>query len=282
LRLCVKFIFFPALCINFELKLELISAMAAKHRLDKLLLASQLAPTRQKAQSLIIAGLVRVNGERVDKPGTLVAAESRLEITGDACPYVSRGGLKLAAGLDHFSIVPEGMVCADVGASTGGFTDCLLQRGATRVYAIDVGYGQLAWKLRQDPRVVVMERTNARKLQPGDIPEPLDLAVIDASFISLKLLVAPLLPFFRTQISILALIKPQFEAGKERVGKGGVIRDPDLHQQVTTEIVDFAAKLGLHSRGVIPSPLLGPKGNREFLIHLVGKHPAAGIVGPAR
>jgi 23S rRNA (cytidine1920-2'-O)/16S rRNA (cytidine1409-2'-O)-methyltransferase len=246
------------------------AAMNAKQRLDKLLLASQLVPTRQKAQSLIIAGLIRVNGERVDKPGTMVAADSRIEVAGDSCPYVSRGGLKLAAGLDYFGIDPEGLVCADVGASTGGFTDCLLQRGAARVYAIDVGYGQLAWKLRQDPRVVVMERTNARKLKPGDIPEPLDLAVIDASFISLKLLIIPLLPFFRAQVSILALIKPQFEAGRERVGKGGVIRDPALHQQITDEVVEFAVSLGLHSQGVIPSPILGPKGNREFLIHLVG------------
>jgi 23S rRNA (cytidine1920-2'-O)/16S rRNA (cytidine1409-2'-O)-methyltransferase len=243
--------------------------MTTKQRLDKLLLASQLAPTRQKAQSLIIAGLVRVNGERMDKPGTMVAVDSRLELAGDSCPYVSRGGLKLAAGLDYFGIDPEGLVCADVGASTGGFTDCLLQRGAARVYAIDVGYGQLAWKLRQDPRVVVMERTNARKLKPGDIPEPLDFVVIDASFISLKLLITPLLPFFRAQVSILALIKPQFEAGRERVGKGGVIRDPAIHQQITDEVVEFTASLGLHSRGVIPSPILGPKGNREFLIHLV-------------
>jgi 23S rRNA (cytidine1920-2'-O)/16S rRNA (cytidine1409-2'-O)-methyltransferase len=241
----------------------------SKHRLDLLLVARQLAPTRQKAQALIAAGLVRVDGERLDKAGTPVSIDSRIELTGNSCPYVSRGGLKLEAGLAAFGIEPAGWVCADVGASTGGFTDCLLQHGAARVYAIDVGYGQLAWTLRQDPRVVVMERTNARKLLPGDIPEPLDLAVIDASFISLKLLLPPLLPFFRERVSILALIKPQFEVGKGRVGKGGVIRDPDLHRQVTAEIVDFAAALSLESRGVVPSPVLGPKGNQEFLIHMV-------------
>lgn len=240
-----------------------------KDRLDKLLVGRQLAPTRQKAQALIGAGLVRVNGELVDKAGTLVPADSAIELTGDACPFVSRGGLKLEAGLAAFDIEPQGWICADVGASTGGFTDCLLQHGAARVYAIDVGYGQLAWRLRQDPRVVVMERTNARHLQPGDLPEPLDLAVVDASFISLKLLIPPLLPFFRERVSILALIKPQFEAGKGKVGKGGVVRDPDLHRQVTAEIVEFAASLSLESRGVVPSPILGPKGNKEFLIHLV-------------
>jgi 23S rRNA (cytidine1920-2'-O)/16S rRNA (cytidine1409-2'-O)-methyltransferase len=247
-----------------------LSAMATgKDRLDKLLVARQLAPTRQKAQALIGAGLVRVNGELLDKAGAQVALDAAIELAGTACPYVSRGGLKLEAGLAAFAIEPRGWICADVGASTGGFTDCLLQHGAARVYAIDVGYGQLAWPLRQDPRVVVMERTNARNLKPGDIPEPLDLAVIDAAFISLKLLLPPLLPLFRERISILALIKPQFEAGKGNVGKGGVIRDPDLHRQVTAEIVDFAASLALESRGVIPSPLFGPKGNKEFLIHLV-------------
>ena len=241
----------------------------SKHRLDKLLLIHHLATSRQRAQALIAAGLVRVNGERVQKASTLVAADSRIELEGDTCPYVSRGGLKLAAGLEHFGIEPAGWICADVGASTGGFTDCLLQHGARRVYAIDVGYGQLAWKLRQDPRVVVMERTNARKLPADAIPEPLDLAVIDASFISLTLLVPPLLPFFGDRVAILALIKPQFEVGKGQVGKGGVVRDPALHQQVLAEISAFARTLDLESRGIIPSPLLGPKGNKEFLIHLV-------------
>jgi 23S rRNA (cytidine1920-2'-O)/16S rRNA (cytidine1409-2'-O)-methyltransferase len=238
--------------------------------LDRLLVARQLAPTRQKAQALIGAGLVRVNGERLDKAGTMLAIDSRIELAGNTCPYVSRGGLKLEAGLAAFNIKPQGWISADVGASTGGYTDCLLQHGAARVYAIDVGYGQLAWSLRQDPRVVVMERTNARHLQPGDIPEPLDLAVIDASFISLKLLLPPLLVFFRDRVSILALIKPQFEVGKGRVGKGGVVRDPALHRQVTADIIEFAAALSLQERGVIPSPILGPKGNQEFLIHLVG------------
>jgi 23S rRNA (cytidine1920-2'-O)/16S rRNA (cytidine1409-2'-O)-methyltransferase len=245
--------------------------MSTKLRLDKILLARQLVPTRQKAQGLIIAGLVRVDGERQDKAGTMVAADSLIEITGDSCPFVSRGGLKLAAGLDFFDITPAGLVCADVGASTGGFTDCLLQRDATRVYAIDVGYGQLAWKLRQDPRVVVMERTNGRHLKPGDLPEPLGLAVIDASFISLKLLLPPLLPLFGPEISILALIKPQFEAGKGLVGKGGVIRDPELHQRITAEIVEFATSMGLQSQGITPSPIFGPKGNKEFLLHLTSR-----------
>ncbi len=193
----------------------------------------------------------------------------QIEIKGSDSPYVSRGGLKLEAGLDHFKIDPSGYVCADIGASTGGFTDCLLKRGARKVYAIDVGYGQLAWELRQDPRVVVMERTNARHLSPGDLDEPLDLAVIDAAFISLKLLLPPLLPLFAKQVAILALIKPQFEVGKGKVGKGGVVRDEALHQEVIEEILRFAQSLGLSSRGVIPSPILGPKGNKEFLVHLV-------------
>ncbi len=238
-----------------------------KVRLDKLLVSRDLAETRHKAQALIGAGQVLVNGLRVDKAGCMVDSAAALQVRGEE-PYVSRGGYKLAGGLDAFQLDPGGLVCADIGASTGGFTDCLLQRGAAKVYAIDVGYGQLAWKLRQDPRVVVMERTNARHLQPGDLPEPLDLAVIDASFISLRLLLPPLLPLFRENPHIVALIKPQFEVGRERLGKGGVVRDPELHQQVVTEIGSFALELGLEVLGVAESPIQGPKGNREFLIHL--------------
>jgi len=182
---------------------------------------------------------------------------------------VSRGGLKLAKGLEYFALDPSGLVCADIGASTGGFTDCLLQNGATKVFAIDVGYGQLAWPLRQDPRVVVMERTNARHLTPADLGEPIDLAVIDAAFISLRILLPPLLPLFRNQAAILALIKPQFEVGRDRIGKGGVVRDPALHEAVIAEILAFTRGLGLISRGVTDSPILGPKGNKEFLVHLV-------------
>ena len=239
-----------------------------KIRLDKLLLIKNLAATRQKAQALIAAGQVMVNRQLVDKAGTMVAENSSIKIK-ETCPYVSRGGYKLAAALEHFNINPAGYICLDVGASTGGFTDCLLQNGAAKVYAVDVGYGQLAWKLRQDSRVLVMERTNARYIQPGDLQDSLDLAVIDAAFISLKLLIPPLLSLFQKNISIIALIKPQFEVGKGKVGKGGVVRDPELHQEVIDDIIGFCADLGLQSKGVTPSPILGPKGNTEFLIYLV-------------
>jgi len=239
-----------------------------KLRLDKLLLLRNLAPTRQKAQALIVAGQVCVDDHLADKPGTQFPEDCRIEIKGNDCPYVSRGGLKLAGGLDHFGIDPTGLICGDIGASTGGFSDCLLQRGAARVYAIDVGYGQLAWKLRSDPRVVVMERTNARHLTSGDLPEPFDLAVIDASFISLEILLKPVMALVKPGGSILALIKPQFEVGKGLVGKGGVVRDPELHDAAIARIEAFSRSLKLSINGCCPSQLLGPKGNREFLIHL--------------
>jgi len=239
-----------------------------KIRLDKLLLEKNLTPTRQKAQALIGAGQVMVNSRLADKAGAMVDDSCIIEIK-ESCPFVSRGGYKLEAGLQFFDINPAGLVCLDVGASTGGFTDCLLQHGALKVYSVDVGYGQLAWELRQDPRIVVMERTNARYLTKENFAEPINLAVIDASFISLKLLIPPLLPFFRENISILALIKPQFEVGRGKVGKGGVVRDPALHQEVIDEIIDFCTTLELKSCGVTPSPILGPKGNKEFLVHLV-------------
>ncbi|NTV14717.1 MAG: TlyA family RNA methyltransferase [Desulfobulbaceae bacterium] len=238
-----------------------------KLRLDRLLQIRDLAPSRQRAQALIIAGQVYVNEQLADKAGTLFPEECRIEIKGNNCPYVSRGGLKLAGGLEHFAIDPTGQVCGDIGASTGGFSDCLLQHGAARVYAIDVGYGQLAWKLRSDSRVVVMERTNARHLTPVDLPELFDLAVIDASFISLEILLKPVMGLVRPGGGILALIKPQFEVGKGQVGKGGVVRDPELHLSAIARIEDFGGSLGLASHGHCPSNLLGPKGNREFLIY---------------
>jgi 23S rRNA (cytidine1920-2'-O)/16S rRNA (cytidine1409-2'-O)-methyltransferase len=242
-----------------------------KIRLDQLLLLQGLAPTLEKSRAIIAAGQVLVNDQPADKAGSLFADDSPIRLKGKICPYVSRGGLKLASGLDHFHIDPTGFICADIGASTGGFTDCLLQHGAAKVYAIDVGYGQLAWKLRQDQRVVVRERTNARNLQPGDFDAPLDLAVIDASFISLKTLLPPLLVFFPGGIRVLALIKPQFEIGKGKLGTGGVVRDSDLHEKVIEEIREFAGRLGLVPVGVCPSPILGPKGNREFLIYLISE-----------
>jgi 23S rRNA (cytidine1920-2'-O)/16S rRNA (cytidine1409-2'-O)-methyltransferase len=241
-----------------------------KIRLDKLLLRQGLTSSRHKAQALIVAGEVMVNDMVVDKAGTQFPVDSLIKIK-EKCRYVSRGGLKLEKGLSFFAIKPLGWVCADIGASTGGFTDCLLQNGAKKVYAVDVGYGQLAWKLRQDKRVVVMERTNARNLQPGDIDQSLDLAVIDAAFISLTMLIPPLLAFFADKVSILALIKPQFEVGKGKVGKGGVVKDSVLHREVIDKIINFADELGLTAQGVTTSPVLGPKGNKEFLIYLTGE-----------
>ncbi len=238
----------------------------AKERLDKLLVARGLAESREQAQRLIMAGLVLVGDRPATKPGHKIAIDAEIRVRSRP-QYVSRGGHKLVAALDAFDIDPTGLICADLGASTGGFTDALLQRGAARVYAIDVGYGQLHWRLRTDPRVVVMERINARYLE--SLPEPVHLVVIDASFISLRLL----LPAARRLLTpsggqIVALIKPQFEAGRERVGKGGVVRDPRVHRQVLQEIVTWAAAHDLGPRGIIPSPILGPKGNREFLIWL--------------
>ena len=243
-----------------------------KIRLDKLLLEKNMAPSRQKAQALIGAGQVLVNNKLADKAGALVEDSCAIEVK-ESCPYVSRGGYKLEAGLQFFDIKPQGLICLDVGASTGGFTDCLLQHGAQKVYSVDVGYGQLAWELRQDPRIVVMERTNARYLTLEDFAEPVDFAVIDAAFISLKLLIPPLLSLFIKNVSILALIKPQFEVGRGKVGKGGVVRDSALHQEVIDEIINFGATLGLENRGITPSPILGPKGNKEFLIHFVSPSP---------
>ena len=237
-----------------------------KIRLDVLLVESGLVESREQGQRLIQAGQVLVDGQMIDKPGHSVAADAALEVRGQPHPYVSRGGLKLEKALDHFAIPVAGRIALDVGASTGGFTDCLLQRGAARVYAVDVGYGQLAWSLRQDPRVVVMERTNIRYLE--SLPEPCDLGTIDVSFISLDLVLPAVVRLVKPGAGILPLIKPQFEAGKGQVGKGGVVRDPAIHRAVLERVLGRANACGLAVLGLIRSPLLGPAGNVEFLAHL--------------
>lgn len=215
-----------------------------------------------------MAGLVRVDGVLVDKPGRLLPISSEISLKNPFPPYVSRGGLKLEGALDHFRVDVADKVLLDVGASTGGFTDCLLKRGAARIIAVDVGYGQLHWKLRQDPRVRVLERTNIRNVQAGAFQEELDGAVIDVSFISLKLVIPPVSELVLKDAFILALIKPQFEVGKGQVGKGGVVRDPSLHQEVIHELSRFFKESGWEVNGVIASPLLGPKGNKEFFVYL--------------
>jgi len=242
--------------------------VAKKQRLDIMLVEKGLVKSRQRAQALIMAGKVRVNDQAVDKPGFFVLTDDALELKGEDFSYVSRGGLKLEAALNNFNLNVTGSVCMDVGASTGGFTDCLLQHGAERVYAVDVGYGQLAWKLRQDPRVVVIERTNVRHLPADAIPDLVDLVTIDVSFISLKIVVPAIVRFMKPAGYVLALIKPQFEVGKGQVGKGGVVRGQKLHQQVIANLSDFFTAIKLKSKSVYPSPLLGPKGNREFFILL--------------
>ncbi len=238
-----------------------------KERLDQLLVAQGLAPSRAKAQALILAGEVFRGEERLDKPGTLVdpAVALRLRTTGPT--YVSRGALKLIAGLDRFGIEPEGLLCLDIGASTGGFTEVLLERGAARVVALDVGHGQLDWRLRNDPRVVVMERTNARNLTADLLPGPPALLVCDASFIGLATVLPAALALAAPGARLVALIKPQFEAGRAAVGKGGVVRDPAVHEAVCAAVRDWLEiRAGWRVLGIEPSPILGPKGNREFLI----------------
>lgn len=241
------------------------SSAAKKQRLDLLLVERGLVESREQARRLIMAGEVLIDEEVRDKPGQTVATDVQLRIR-NTLPYVSRGGLKLAAALDEFQIKVQDKIAVDVGASTGGFTDCLLQRGSSRVYAIDVGYGQLAWKLRSDPRVIVMERTNIRHLTALPDGAQANLAVIDASFISLTLVLPPTLQLLTQDAEIIALIKPQFEAGKEQVGKGGVVRDGNVHRHVLEAVFQFAEQLGLAVNGIQPSPLLGPAGNVEFLI----------------
>lgn len=242
--------------------------MNKKIRLDKLLLERGLTHSRERARALILAGKVVVGEHAVDKAGTQVPCDAEVRLKGEDIPYVSRGGLKLAKGLEAFGIAVEGRVAIDVGASTGGFTDCLLQRGAAKVFAVDVGYGQLAWKLRQDTRVVNLERTNIRHLTPAVLDEQPDLAVIDASFISLDLVLPPTLNLLAGSAEVVALIKPQFEVGRGQVGKGGVVRDAGQHARVVEKIRSLAESLGCRVLGVTESPIRGPKGNREFLIHL--------------
>jgi 23S rRNA (cytidine1920-2'-O)/16S rRNA (cytidine1409-2'-O)-methyltransferase len=239
-----------------------------KHRLDLIIVEKGLIKSRQRARAMIMAGRVLVNDQPVDKPGFLISWEDRVEFKGDDNPYVSRGGLKLEAALQNLPLDVSGAVCIDVGASTGGFTDCLLQHGAARVYAVDVGYGQLAWEIRRNQRVIVIERTNVRYMPDDAIPEPVDLITIDVSFISLKIVVPAVIRFMKIEASILALIKPQFEVGKGQVGKGGVVKEPQKHQEVITELSDFFRTIRLLPQSVYASPLLGPKGNREFFILL--------------
>ena len=242
--------------------------MSNKTRLDVLLTEQGLQESRQKAQATIMSGLVFVNGQRVDKPGTAVPNTAAIEIRGNVLPYVSRGGLKLEKALRDFGVKPEGYVCSDSGASTGGFTDCLLQQGAKKVFAIDVGYGQLDWKIRSDPRVVVMERTNIRYVTPEQLGEPLDLSVVDVSFISLKIVLPAIKNLLKPTGQVLCLIKPQFEAGKEKVGKKGVVREPATHKEVLDGFVALADELGFRILGLTFSPVKGPEGNIEFLGHL--------------
>jgi 23S rRNA (cytidine1920-2'-O)/16S rRNA (cytidine1409-2'-O)-methyltransferase len=240
-------------------------ANATKLRLDQLLVERGLADSREKARALIIAGAVLIDGQRSDKPGRSVASDSQVSVTARP-PYVSRGGLKLAAALDHFSIEVAGKVCLDVGSSTGGFTDCLLQRGAARVWAIDVGHGQLDWRLRNDARVVVREGVNARYLAAENIPETFDLAVCDASFISATLLIPSIVPVLKKRGEMVVLVKPQFEAGKGEVGKGGIVRDPEQHRRACERVQACVEALGFRST-LIESPIKGAEGNREFLLY---------------
>ncbi|PLY06039.1 MAG: TlyA family rRNA (cytidine-2'-O)-methyltransferase [Desulfuromonas sp.] len=240
----------------------------AKERLDKILVQRGLVQSRERARALILAGQVVVDDHRVDKAGAAVDADADIRLKGDDIPFVSRGGLKLDKALKDFDLTVTDRVAIDVGASTGGFTDCLLQHGASRVYAVDVGYGQLAWKLREDSRVTNLERCNIRQLTADQLETVPDLAVIDASFISLAKVLPPTLDLLTDTGEVVALIKPQFEVGKEFIGKGGIVRDAELHDRVIEDISTLAVELKCRVCGVIDSPILGQKGNREFLIHL--------------
>lgn len=241
--------------------------MGEKKRVDQLLVERGLVESRARAQALVMAGLVLSGDKRVDKPGAQLREDAPLTLKGQDHPWVSRGGLKLVEALDRFGLDPSGKVAIDVGASTGGFTDVLLSRGAARVYAVDVGHGQLAWKLRTDERVVVMERTNARHLNAEIIPDAVDLVVCDASFIGLEIVLPAALALAKPGANLVALIKPQFEVGKGRVGKGGVVREPELHAEVCERISSWLGALpGWHVEGLCESPITGPEGNKEFLI----------------
>ena len=239
--------------------------MANKMRLDVLLVERGLQESRQKAQATIMSGLVFVKGQRVDKPGTAVPNDAEIEVRGNALKYVSRGGLKLEKAMATFPVDLKNTVCGDIGASTGGFTDCMLQNGAAKVYAVDVGYGQLAWKLREDPRVVCLERTNARYLTHEQIPDELDFASIDVSFISLKLILPAVHNVLKDGGHVACLVKPQFEAGKEKVGKKGVVRDPAVHLEVLEHFLEHAKESGFTVLGLTYSPIRGPEGNIEYL-----------------
>ena len=239
-----------------------------KERLDILLVQRQLAPSREKAKAIIMSGNVYVNGQKEDKAGSTFDEKSEIEVKGNTLKYVSRGGLKLEKAMSHFDITLEGKVCMDVGSSTGGFTDCMLQNGAVKVYAVDVGHGQLDWKLRQDDRVVCMEKTNIRYVTPEDLGEPIDFSSIDVSFISLTKVLLPIYRYLTEGGEIVALIKPQFEAGREKVGKKGVVREKSTHEEVIHTVTDYAASIGFTVKKLTFSPIKGPEGNIEYLVHL--------------
>lgn len=239
-----------------------------KKRLDLMLVEQGLAPSREKAKAYIMSGDVYVDGQKEDKAGSMFADTVKIEVRGNTLPYVSRGGLKLEKAMKHFDVTLSGKVCMDVGASTGGFTDCMLQNGAIKVYSIDVGYGQLDWKLRNDPRVVCMEKTNIRYVLPEDIQEPAAFASIDVSFISLTKVLLPVRNLLTENGEIVCLIKPQFEAGREKVGKKGVVRDPAVHREVIEKVRDYAMNISLEPEHLSFSPIKGPEGNIEYLLHL--------------
>ena len=239
-----------------------------KTRLDLRLVQLGLVTGRDKAKAVIMAGTVYVNGQKADKAGFEVSEEDKIELRGETLRYVSRGGLKLEKAMESFPITIDGTVCMDIGASTGGFTDCMLQNGAKKVYAIDVGYGQLAWKLRPDDRVINLERTNFRHVTNEQVPDPVDFASVDVSFISLTLILPPALPLLAEGGQMVCLIKPQFEAGKGLVGKKGVVKDPQIHKDVIVKVIDFAHQNGFSVLGLTYSPVKGPEGNIEYLVHL--------------
>lgn len=239
-----------------------------KKRLDLYLVENGCAPSRERARSIIMSGCVYIDNQKADKAGDMVAEGANVEVRGGALKYVSRGGLKLEKAVSFFNIDVNGKVCMDVGASTGGFTDCMLQNGASRVYAVDVGYGQLAWTLRQDERVVNLERTNIRFVDEKNVPEKLDFATIDVAFISLKLVLPVVYSLLKDDGKVVALIKPQFEAGREKVGKKGVVRDIETHKEVVVKVLDFTRKIGFKILGLTYSPIKGPEGNIEYLVYL--------------
>lgn len=251
-----------------------------KERLDMLLVQQGYATSREKAKAIIMAGQVYVDGQKEDKAGSMFKEEAKIEVRGNTLKYVSRGGLKLEKAMSHFAVTLEGKVCMDVGASTGGFTDCMLQNGAVKVYSVDVGHGQLDWKLRNDPRVVCMEKTNIRYVTPEDIGEPVDFSSIDVSFISLTKVLEPIRRYLKADGEIVALIKPQFEAGREKVGKKGVVREKSTHHEVIEKVAGYANAIGFEVLNINFSPIKGPEGNIEYLLHLrkcEGDPPAIGV-----